>query len=152
MSYWLVKSEPSCFSIDDLICAPQQTTSWDGVRNYQARNFMKDMKIDDKVFFYHSNCQHPGIVGITKVVQTAYPDHTAWDPLNEHYDPKSLPSLPRWFMVDLQFEKKFLTTIKLQDLYHYKELEDLALVKRGNRLSVMPIQPPQWKFILSLVG
>ena len=150
MNYWLVKSEPNCFSIDDLIHSPLKITSWDGVRNYQARNFMKNMQLNDKVFFYHSNCKFPGIVGLTKVVKTAYPDHTSWDPENEHYDPKSLPSQPRWYMVDLKYEKKFSEAIRLQELYQYPELENLALVKKGNRLSVMPVEKGQWEFILSL--
>lgn len=152
MNYWLVKSEPDCFSIDDLKNAPDQTTSWDGVRNYQARNFIKQMQLDDLLLFYHSNCKTPGIVGLAKVTQTAYPDHTAWDPLNEHFDPKSLPTNPRWFMVNIQFQQKFTTTLKLHDLYPYQELQNLALVKKGNRLSVMPVSIAEWSFLHKLLA
>ena len=120
MKYWLMKSEPSCFSIDDLSQAPKQTTCWDGVRNYQARNFMRDeMRVGDLVFFYHSNCQPPGIVGIAEVVRAAYPDFTAWDPDSEHPDMKSTPDKPRWFMVDIQFRQKFAHFLALDALNPY---------------------------------
>jgi len=151
MNYWLVKSEPDCFSIDDLNNAPNQITTWDGVRNYQARNFMKQMKLDDLLLFYHSNCKTPGIVGLAKVVKTAYPDDTAWDPQNEHFDPKSLPTHPRWFMVDVQFQQKLKNILKLHDLYQYSELQNLALIKKGNRLSVMPVSHAEWSFINKLI-
>jgi predicted RNA-binding protein with PUA-like domain len=151
MQYWLMKSEPTCFSIDDLIKSPNQTTYWYGVRNYQARNFMKnDMKIGDQVFFYHSNCNPPGIVGIAEVVSEAYPDFTAFDPFSEHPDPKSTPENPRWHMVDVRFVKKFPQLISLNQLKTYPELAQMQLLRRGNRLSILPIQPTEWEFILNL--
>jgi predicted RNA-binding protein with PUA-like domain len=148
--YWLMKSEPSCFSIDDLKNAPNQTSPWDGVRNYQARNFMRnDMKPGDQVFFYHSNCNPPGIVGIAEVASDAYPDHTAFDPESDHPDPTSTPDNPRWFMVDVKFRKKLAHIISLEELKKHPELKDLALVRKGNRLSVMPVGEKEWIFILS---
>ncbi|MGV3739913.1 MAG: EVE domain-containing protein [Gammaproteobacteria bacterium] len=152
MKYWLMKSEPSCFSIDDLTKAPKQTTCWDGVRNYQARNFMRDeMQVGDQVFFYHSNCQPPGIAGVAEVVQAAYPDFTAWDPDSEHPDMKSTPDKPRWFMVDIQFREKFPHLIALDELKQYPELAQMQLLRKGNRLSVLPIGAEEWKFIKNLV-
>lgn len=151
MNYWLMKSEPSEFSIDDLAQRPKRTEHWDGVRNYQARNMMRDdMKKGDQVLFYHSNCAEPGVVGIAKVVREAYPDHTAFDPEDPHYDPKSDPDDPRWFMVDVQFVRKLARTITLSELKESSELADMPLVRRGNRLSVMPVTKPQWDFILGL--
>lgn len=153
MKHWLVKSEPEVFSIDDLRREPKRRTCWDGVRNYQARNFMRDgMKLGDPVFFYHSNCAEPGIVGIAKVVKEAYPDHTAFDPEDKHYDPKSAPDKPRWYMVDIGFERKLERTITLAELrvHAASKLEGFALLKRGNRLSVLPVDSKHWRFILSL--
>ncbi|MDD4915358.1 MAG: EVE domain-containing protein [Methylococcales bacterium] len=151
MQYWLMKSEPEAFSIDDLRDRPQQTEHWDGVRNYQARNMMRDqMKVDDQVFFYHSNCEEPGIVGIARVVRESYPDFTAFDPDDKHFDPKSHPDKPVWFMVDIGFVRKLSRTISLRELKLRDELADLALVRRGNRLSIMPVSPQQWAFILQL--
>ena len=151
MNYWLMKSEPGCFSIEDLIKSPDQTTYWYGVRNYQARNFMKDdMKIGDLAFFYHSNCNPPGIVGVAKVVKEAYPDYTAFDPFSEHPDPKSTPEKPRWFMVDVQFIKKYPQIISLHQLKEYPELADMRLLRRGNRLSILPVTPQEWEFIDAL--
>jgi len=151
MRYWLMKSEPDAFSIDDLETRPQQTEHWDGVRNYQARNMMRDdMKIGDQVFFYHSNCDLPGIVGIAEVVRESYPDFTAFDPNDKHFDPKSHPDKPTWFMVDVKFVRKLKRTISLQELKQYDELAELALVRRGNRLSIMAVSPQQWDFILGL--
>ena len=153
MKYWLMKSEPTCFSIDDLAKAPKKTTGWDGVRNYQARNFMRDdMKIGDLVFFYHSNCQPPGIAGIAEVVKTSYPDFTAWDPDSEHPDPKSTPENPRWFMVDIQFREKFPHVLPLDDLKHHPELAGMQLLKKGNRLSVLPVSADEWVFINKLIS
>lgn len=153
MKYWLMKSEPSCFSIDDLHRAPKQTTSWDGVRNYQARNFMRDdMNVGDLVFYYHSNCQPPGIAGIAEVVRTAYPDFTAWDPESEHPDPKSTPEQPRWFMVDIQFKKKFSEFLSLDELKLYPELSKMLLLRKGNRLSVLPVTQDEWQFICELTS
>ena len=149
--YWLVKSEPACFSIDDLRHSPEETSPWDGVRNYQARNFMRDdMRVGDQVFFYHSNCNPPGIVGIAEVVSDAYPDHTAFDPSSDHPDPSSTPDKPRWFMVDMRFKEKFPQLISLNTLKHHPELENMALVRKGNRLSVMPVGKDEWAFICSL--
>jgi predicted RNA-binding protein with PUA-like domain len=151
MNYWLMKSEPDTFSIDDLQKRPEQTEHWDGVRNYQARNMMRDeMKIGDQVFFYHSNCELPGIVGIAEVVNESYPDFTAFDPENKHFDPKSNPEKPTWFMVDVKFVRKLKRTISLQELKLKPELSDLALVRRGNRLSINPVSQDQWTFILNL--
>ncbi len=151
MKYWLMKSEPSEFGIDDLIAMPDQTEHWDGVRNYQARNMMRDdMKIGDQVFFYHSNCAEPGIVGIMEVVKESYPDFTAFAPDDKHFDPKSNPDNPRWFMVDIKFVRKLSRTITLKELKEKPELADLALVRRGNRLSIMPVTEQQWEFILGL--
>ncbi|AEF99575.1 EVE domain-containing protein [Methylomonas methanica] len=151
MQYWLMKSEPEAFSIDDLAGRPKQTEHWDGVRNYQARNMMRDeMKIGDQVFFYHSNCELPGIVGIAEVARESYPDFTAFDPDDKHFDPKSNPDKPTWFMVDIKFVRKLQRTISLQELKQQQALTELALVRRGNRLSIMPITPQQWDFILGL--
>jgi predicted RNA-binding protein with PUA-like domain len=151
MRYWLMKSEPSEFSIDDLAQRPDQTEPWDGVRNYQARNIMRDdMKVGDSIFFYHSNCDVPGIVGIAQVKREAYPDPTAFDPQNKHYDPKSQPEKPTWLMVDVGFVRKLTRAITLAELKDKAELEGLALVRRGNRLSVMPMTEKQWHFILGL--
>ncbi len=148
MNYWLMKTEPTCFSIDDLVNAPNQTTCWDGVRNYQARNFMRDtMRKGDLVFFYHSNCELPGIAGIAKIVREAYPDHTAFDPESEHPDLASSPDNPRWFMVDVQFVEKFEHVISLAMLKHYAELSDMILLRKGNRLSVLPVTLQEWTFI-----
>jgi predicted RNA-binding protein with PUA-like domain len=149
--YWLLKSEPSCFSLENLKQSPNQTTHWDGIRNYQARNFMRDnMQIGDKAFFYHSSCKEPGIVGTMTVTQTAYPDHTAFDPKSEHPDPKSTPEKPRWFMVDVQFEHEFKQIIPLNSLKNKPELAHMQLLQKGNRLSILPIHPDEWAFINQL--
>ena len=151
MNYWLMKSEPEEFSIDDLAARPQQTEPWDGVRNYQARNMMRDqMKIGDQIFFYHSNTKQPGIVGIAEVVREGYPDDTAFDRTDKHYDPKSDPENPRWYHVDVKFRRKLKRTITLSELKQYSELTDLALLRRGNRLSIMPVSKQEWSFILGL--
>ncbi len=149
--YWLMKSEPETFSIDDLKNRPNQTEHWDGVRNYQARNMIRDqMKLNDLIFFYHSNCAIPGIVGIAQVVKTSYPDHTAFDPNSKYYDPKSHPDNPRWFMIDVKFKQKFKDVISLHDLKNNKILINMALVRKGNRLSVMPVTEQEWKSILEM--
>ena len=150
MKYWLVKSEPEAFSIDDLKQA--KVEPWDGVRNYQARNMMRDeMKKGDKIFFYHSNCDVPGIVGIAKVEREAYPDFTAFDPEAKYYDPKSNEDNPRWMMVDVKFVRKFKRTISLTELKKDTRLEEMPLVRKGNRLSIMPVTETQWNHILTLV-
>ena len=149
--YWVMKTEPSEFSIDDLKARPKQTEHWDGVRNYQVRNMMRDeMTKGDEVFFYHSSCEVPGIVGIAKIVREAYPDTTAFDPKHHHYDPKSKPDDPTWLMVDVKFVRKLKRTITLQELKDRPQLEGLALIRKGNRLSVNQVIEDQWNFILSL--
>lgn len=151
MQYWLIKSEPDVFGIDHLRKMPKQTEHWDGVRNYQARNMLRDqMQVGDRVFFYHSNCDEPGIVGIAKIVRAGYPDHTAQNPDSKYYDPKSDTDNPRWYMVDVKFERKLKRTISLNELKADAELADMALVRRGNRLSIMPVTAEQWEYILSL--
>ena len=151
MQYWLMKSEPNEFGIDDLAARPNQREPWDGVRNYQARNMMRDqMRVGDGVLFYHSNCDVPGIVGLAEVVSESYPDPTAFDPEDKHYDPKSDPENPRWFLVDIGFVRKLGLTISLAELKDNPALAELALVRRGNRLSVMPVQAVEWKAILSM--
>ncbi len=153
MNYWLMKSEPDEFSIDDLAASPRKTAHWDGVRNYQARNMMRDeMKRGDRVFYYHSNCAEPGIVGIARVAKKGYPDHTAFDPNDKHFDPKSDPDNPRWYMVDIAFVRKFKRNISLAQLREHADgaLSDLVLLRRGNRLSVMPVTKSHWDFILGL--
>jgi Uncharacterized conserved protein len=151
MNYWLMKSDPGEFSIDDLINAPNQTEHWDGVRNYQARNMMRDqMKKGDRAFFYHSACAEVGIVGSMKIVQEAYPDFTAFKPGDPHYDPKSDLNNPCWFMVDVRLIRKFKRTISLAELRQYPELQGLSLLQRGHRLSIMPVTKEQWAFILRL--
>ena len=151
MNYWLMKSEPDVFGIDHLKSLPEKTDQWDGVRKYQARNMMRDeMKKGDLVFFYHSNCAEPGIVGIMKVVREAYPDHTAFDPEEKYYDPKSDPDNPRWYMVDVQYQRNTKRVITLAELKGYQELEGCPLVRKGNRLSIMPFSKAQWEFVLEL--
>ncbi len=153
MRYWLVKSEPQVFGIDDLAAAPRRTTPWDGVRNYQARNYMRDeMKRGDCVFFYHSNCAEPGIAGIAKVVKAGYPDSTAFDPEDPHYDPKSDPDHPRWYRVDIKLERKLRRVITLAELKTHanSELSGFLLLRTGNRLSVLPVSEDHWRFILGL--
>ena len=138
--YWLMKSEPDTFSIDDLAKSKNKKTYWDGVRNYQARNFMRDdMKKGDKVIFYHSNTTPPGAAGICEIVKEAYPDFTAFDPEDNHYDPKSKEDNPTWFMVDIKFLEKFKREVPLEEIKENPKLKDMKLVQRGNRLSVMPI-------------
>jgi len=146
-----MKSEPDVFGIDDLNSRPRKTEHWDGVRNYQARNMMRDeMKKGDEVFFYHSNCKEPGIVGIAKIVKEGYPDFTAFDSQQKYYDAKSDPNNPRWYMVDVQFVRKFKRTITLEELKQAKALQDMPLVRRGNRLSIMPVTEKQWQAILKM--
>ncbi|SHJ85424.1 Predicted RNA-binding protein, contains PUA-like domain [Malonomonas rubra DSM 5091] len=151
MNYWLMKSEPNAFSIDDLQAMPKQTEHWDGVRNYQARNMMRDeMKVGDQVFFYHSNCETPGIVGLMEVVRESYPDHTAFDPQSKYFDPKSSPDKPRWFMVDIKYIRHTNRVISLSELKEHEPLENMPLVRKGNRLSIMPVSKAEWDYILQL--
>lgn len=149
MNYWLMKSEPEEFSIDDL--AGRKFEPWNGVRNYQARNYMRDgMRRGDGVFFYHSNCAEPGIVGIAEVVREAYPDPTQFDPRSDYFDAGSSRDAPRWLMVDVAFKRKLKRVITLSELKQQTALRELALVRRGNRLSVMPVSKPHWNYILKL--
>jgi predicted RNA-binding protein with PUA-like domain len=151
MQYWLMKSEPSTFSIDDLEQARQQTEPWDGIRNYQVRNMLRDqMQVGDQAFFYHSSCKVPGIVGLMEVVRAGYPDHTAFAPDNAHYDPKSDPEHPRWFMVDVRYLRHTRRVITLAELREQNALASLPLLRRGNRLSIVPVEPEQWQCILEL--
>lgn len=152
MSYWLFKSEPSEFSLSDLVAEPKKTAGWDGVRNYQSRNFMRDgMQRGDLGFFYHSNAKPTGIVGIVEVVsRAAYPDETAFDPTDKHYDPKSDPDDPRWWQVDVRYKRKLKRVITLAELKEQSALADFQLVKRGNRLSILPVTPEHWDYILGL--
>ena len=153
MNYCLLKSEPDSFSIDALGKAPNQTTAWDGVRNFQARNMLRDsMKKGDLAFFYHSSCDVPGIAGIVSVVREGYPDVTAFDPKHHHYDADSNKEAPRWFVVDLKLKRKLKRVITLDELRKYadKKLKDFVLLRRGNRLSVMPVSKQDWDFVLGL--
>lgn len=151
MRYWLFKSEPDTFSIDDLAKRPQQIEPWDGVRNYQARNFMKEMQCGDLGFFYHSSCEIPGIVGIVEIVKAAYPDKTAFNPESKYFDPKSTTENPRWFHVDVKLVKKFERIMSLAALKQQTALYEMRLLQRGNRLSVIPITAKEWEIILKLV-
>ena len=149
MNHWLMKSEPDAFSIDDLKRRKQE--AWDGVRNYQARNFMRDgMRPGDKVFFYHSNCAVPGIVGIAEVATDAYPDPSQFDPKSKYFDPGSSRDNPRWMLVDVKFVKKLKRTISLDEMKADPALADMPLLRKGNRLSVMPVDAAHWKYILAL--
>ncbi|NDY96597.1 EVE domain-containing protein [Wenzhouxiangella limi] len=152
MNYWLMKSEPDAFGIEDLKSRPEQTEPWDGVRNYQARNFMRDaMKVGDGVFFYHSNCKVPGIVGIAEVASKPYPDPTQFDPDSKYYDPKSDPDDPRWILVDVKFKRDLDRVLSLAEIKeHADALGDFALVRKGNRLSIMPLTEQQWNYLLEL--
>lgn len=147
--HWLMKSEPDAFSIDDLKRKKQE--AWDGVRNYQARNYMRDgMRPGDKIFFYHSNCAEPGIVGIAEVATDAYPDPSQFDPKSKYFDAASSRDNPRWTLVDVKFVKKLKRTITLKELQVLPALIDMALVRKGNRLSVMPVTADEWRIILAL--
>lgn len=151
MHYWLMKSEPDVFGIEDLKRRPNATEHWDGVRNYQARNMLRDaMKKGDQAFFYHSSCAEPGIVGIMEIVRPGYPDDSAWNPDSDHYDPKSTPEHPIWYMVDVRHRRTLRRCITLQELKRHPQLDGMALLKRGSRLSIIPVTPAQWRFILEL--
>ena len=151
--YWLVKSEPDSFSFDDLLASPGRTTCWDGVRNFQARNFMRDeMKRGDLVFFYHSSADPTAIVGIAEVVRDGYPDSTALDPRDSHFDPKSKKEEPTWYMVDLKARKKFPKPLTLGELREVKGLEKMVLLQKGSRLSVQPVTEREWEIICRAAG
>ena len=151
MAYWLFKSEPETFSIDDLMNRPSQTEPWDGVRNYQARNFLRDdVKINDTVLFYHSNCAVPGIVGVAKVVKAGYPDATAFDRHSSYYDEKSTEENPRWFRVDVKFVTKFNRIISLSEIKQHPLLEEMKVAQKGSRLSITPVTKTEGDVIMSL--
>ena len=147
MKYWLMKSEPSDCSIDDALASPKQTESWTGIRNYQARNFMRDeMKVGDKVLFYHSSCPQPGIAGLAKIVSTTYPDPTQFDPKSNYYDSKSSTEDPRWLTLDIQITAK-CELIDLKTLREHDALADMLVLRRGNRLSITPVDASHWRYI-----
>ncbi len=148
--YWLMKSEPSAFSIDDLQRAPGRTTCWDGVRNYQARNYMRAMRRGDQVLLHHSSADPPAVVGVAEVVREAYPDPTAFDRHDQHFDPKSSPAKPTWDMVDIRLVRKFASPIPLDLLKRAPGLNRMELLRRGSRLSVQPVRPDEWKIVLKL--
>jgi predicted RNA-binding protein with PUA-like domain len=149
--HWLVKSEPDVFSFDDLLASPKRTTCWDGVRNYQARNFMRDdMKKGDLVFFYHSNAEPAAVVGVAEVAREAYPDHTALDPRDPHFDPKSKADAPTWMMVDLRGVERLANPLSLAELRGVAGLERMALLQKGSRLSVQPVSPEEWEIVCRL--
>jgi predicted RNA-binding protein with PUA-like domain len=150
MKYWLMKSEPDDFGVEDLMRASKKTTPWFGVRNFQARNFMREMALGDQAFFYHSSCEVPGIAGVVQVVRTAYPDATQFDYKSKYFDAKSSREKPRWSNVDVQLIKK-TRLVPLSELREYPELQEMRLLQKGNRLSVIPVEPAEWKFISSLL-
>jgi len=153
LNHWLLKSEPDTFSIDDLAARPRKTTHWDGVRNYQARNFLRDsMKRGDQAFFYHSSCDVPGIQGIVEIVREGYPDHTAFDPKDPHFDADSDPAAPRWYMVDVRLVTKFAQPVTLEQLKAAAAgpLKDMLVLRRGNRLSVTPVTPREWSHVVAM--
>lgn len=151
MNYWLMKSEPDTFSIDDLATRPKQTEPWNGVRNYQVRNWLKnEIKKGDQAFFYHSSCKVPGIVGVMEVVKAGYPDQTAFDPESPYYDPKSKPDKPLWYQVDVRLVKKFKQMISLEELKRVPKLQSMIILKKGNRLSITPVTKQEWDVIIKL--
>ena len=153
MKYWLLKSEPDVFSLEDLKNCPNQTEPWDGIRNYQARNLMRDeMKVGDQAFFYHSRQAEPAIVGTVRVVREAYPDHTSWDPSSKYFDEKSSAGNPRWLMVDVQFESEFSRPVTLKELRSVPELKEMFLLRKGMRLSVQPVTEAEFQLILAIAN
>lgn len=151
MNYWLLKSEPMSFSINKLSCLPNKKDIWDGVRNYQARNFLKQMEVGDLAFFYHSNCNIPGIAGLVKITRANIVDPTQFDLQSDYYDPKSTPDNPRWITVEVKFMNKIDPILSLTALKNIKKLHDWALLKQGNRLSVLPVTPIQWQTIMAKI-
>ncbi|WPU63782.1 EVE domain-containing protein [Peredibacter starrii] len=151
MNYWLMKSEPDVFSFDDLKKRPKKTEPWNGVRNYQARNFMRDeMQVGDHILFYHSSCEVPGVYGIAKVGSKPYPDSTQFDPKSEYYDSKSTQDNPRWFLVDVTYEMDLDHHVSLEELKKHKKLEEMRLLQRGNRLSILPVTREEFDYIKKL--
>ncbi len=153
MNYWLMKSEPGTFSVDDLAAARNRTTGWDGVRNFQARNYLREMKKGDLAFFYHSSCEVPGIAGLAKVVREAYPDPSAFNASDDHYDADSDPADPRWYAVDVKLFRKFRRIVTLEELRTHAQgkLKNMIVLKRGNRLSITPVAKSEFEFITSLL-
>ena len=153
MNYWLMKSEPDVFGIEHLKKCENKTEPWDGIRNYQARNLMRDeMKVGDQAFFYHSRQAEPAIVGTVRVVREAYPDHTSWDPSSKYFDEKSSPENPRWLMVDVQFENEFSRPVTLKEMRSIPELKDMFLLRKGMRLSVQPVTEAEFQLILAIAN
>ena len=150
MRYWLMKSEPSVFSIDDLARAPKQTTSWDGVRNYQARNLLREAAVGDGVIFYHSSADPPAAAGTATIARAAYPDASQFDAKSDHYDPDSKKDEPRWFVVDVKLDQKFARAVTLAELRAAPALEGMVLLRKGSRLSVQPVTPAEWKVVCKL--
>lgn len=151
MRYWLMKSEPSDVSIDDLAARPEQTIAWYGVRNYQARNFMRDqMRVGDPVFFYHSSCAEPGIAGLAEVSKLAYPDATQFDSSSKYFDARATAESPRWFNVDVRLIRK-TRLIPISELRHHAGLSSMRILQKGNRLSVTPVDPAEWEFIMGIL-
>lgn len=149
--YWLLKSEPDVFSIDSLKACPKKTDSWDGIRNYQARNFMRDeMQKGDEALFYHSNCKNIGVVGIAEITREAYPDHTAWDKKSNYYDEKSSPENPRWMMVDVTWKETFPRTVSLSEIREEPALKDMRVAQKGNRLSINPVSKKEFDRICKM--
>ena len=151
MQYWLIKSEPGAISIDDVANLPDQTIEWFGIRNYQARNFMRDnMLLGDKALFWHSSCKEPGVYGIVEIVTAAHPDSYQFNPESEYFDPKATSDRPRWWCVDVKFERK-TAYLSIQELRQYPELAAMVVLQKGNRLSITPVASEEWQFILGLL-
>jgi predicted RNA-binding protein with PUA-like domain len=151
MKYWLMKSEPDVFSFDDLKKRPKKTEPWNGVRNYQARNFMRDeMKIGDQILFYHSSCDVPGVAGIAKVSSQTYPDSTQFEATSEYFDPKATKENPRWFLIDVTFTKDLKSFVSLEEIKKHKNLSEMRLLQRGNRLSILPVTREEFEYIVKL--
>jgi len=151
--YWLFKSEPTAYSFSDLVGEPDQTAEWDGVRNYQVRNLMRDdMKVGDGVLFYHSSAKPMAVMGTARIVKEAYPDPTAWDLSDKHFDPRSNPENPVWLMVDIQAEKEFSSPITLQEIKDHPKLQNMTVARRGMRLSIQPVTKEEWDEIIRLGG
>ena len=149
--YWLFKSEPTAYSFADLLNEPDRTAEWDGVRNYQVRNFMRDdMKVGDGVLFYHSSAKPLAVIGTARIVSESYPDSTAWDPADKHYDPKSTPDNAIWLMVDIQAEKEFARPVTLDEIKQSPKLQDMLLVRRGMRLSIQPVTQQEWDEVVAM--
>jgi len=153
MRYWLMKTEPTCFSLDDLERAPGGVSPWDGVRNFQARNLLRDqIKAGDGVLFYHSSCAEPAIVGLAEVVRDGYPDHTAQNPHSDHFDPRATPDDPIWYMVDVKFRGRLPRPLTRAELRGHPVLDGMAVMRRGNRLSVQPVTVDEWRAVLAVAG